>query len=655
LDQPRSVTIDLGGRAGDLNNDGLVDQIDLDQLRVDFGRTDLPPSDVNRDGIVNVADLGIVLSNWTGGLTVTSAAATAVTSTSATLNGSVTPGGKAGTTWFEWSTSPTLTTFATTPLQSLPAGTTAVPISAGVSGLSANTTYYFRAAGSNSGGTAKGDIVSFNTPSPPTLTIAGAGTGGVGQVRSSPMGIDCTISPATATGSCSATFSSGTVVTLNLTLWTGSTVTGWSGIAGSCSGIVCQVTLDQARSVTVTLGGRAGDVNGDGLVDQIDLDQVRADWGRTDRPPADINRDGIVDGRDLSIVLSNWTGGLTVTTAAASAVTSTSATLNGSVTPGGKAATAWFEWGTDPTLATFATTPLQSLPAGTTAVPISAGVSGLSANTTYYFRAAASNSGGTAKSDILSFSVLGRATSDRLDDVSGTQIHVMYVLPSDGTDRALDLSGTLQNTVGAFQTWLAGQTSGRRLRLDTYNGSLDISFFRLSRSDAVMQSYGAFVRDTIEKELTQAGFASLNKVYATYYDGGSTFSCGAGPWPPALPGRVAALYLQGTPPSAPACNTNVFASSPTAPAGYFEFSMLHEILHALGFVAANAPHQWQNGHVPEPTDLMYRGDGPWQLSLLVLDVGNDDYYGPNVPTGVLNLSQSSFLLPAPLGGARNAQ
>jgi len=170
-----------------------------------------------------------------------------------------------------------------------------------------------------------------------------------------------------------------------------------------------------------------------------------------------------------------------------------------------------------------------------------------------------------------------------------------------------------------------------------------------------MQSYGAFVRDTIEKELTQAGFASLNKVYATYYDGGSTFSCGAGPWPPALPGRVAALYLQGTPPSAPACNTNVFASSPTAPAGYFEFSMLHEILHALGFVAANAPHQWQNGHVPEPTDLMYRGDGPWQLSLLVLDVGNDDYYGPNVPTGVLNLSQSSFLLPAPLGGARNAQ
>src|SRR5437773_5672315 len=84
----------------------------------------------------------------------------------------------------------------------------------------------------------------------------------------------------------------------------------WSGTGGSCSGNACQVTLDQPRSVTVTPGGRAADVNGDDLVDQIDLDQVRADWGRTDRPPADINRDGIVDSRDLSIVLSNWTGGL---------------------------------------------------------------------------------------------------------------------------------------------------------------------------------------------------------------------------------------------------------------------------------------------------------------------------------------------------------
>src|SRR2546425_5339206 len=52
-----------------------------------------------------------------------------------------------------------------------------------------------------------------------------------------------------------------------------------------------------------------------------------------------------------------------------------------------------------------------------------------------------------------------RATSDRADEVSGNQIHVLYVLPSDGTDRGLDIDGTLQNTVGSFQIWLAGQTA----------------------------------------------------------------------------------------------------------------------------------------------------------------------------------------------------
>jgi outer membrane protein assembly factor BamB len=286
----------------------------------------------------------------------------------------------------------------------LPAGTTAVPITFGLSGLTANTTYYFRAAASNSGGTAKGDILNFNSAIPPAqLTLAGAGTGS-GRVISSPTGLDCTIGKGTAGGAgCSATLSGGTVVTLNLTLWTGSTVTAWSGTGSSCSGISCQVTMDQTRSITLGLGGRAGDLNGDGLVDQIDLDQLLAGWGRTDKPPADINRDGIVDAVDLSILLSNWTGGLTVATAAASAVTGTSATLNGSVTPGGKAATAWFEWGTSATLATFTTTATQSLPAGTTAVLITFGLSGLTANTTYYFRAAASNSGGTAKGDILTF------------------------------------------------------------------------------------------------------------------------------------------------------------------------------------------------------------------------------------------------------------
>lgn len=237
-----------------------------------------------------------------------------------------------------------------------------------------------------------------------------------------------------------------------------------------------------------------------------------------------------------------------------------------------------------------------------------------------------------------------RATQDRPDEVSGDQVHVMYVVPSDGADRQLDLSGALSNTVGSFQTWLASQTGGRRLRLDTYQGALDVSFFRLSRTNATMTAFGAYVRDEIEKELTAAGFSLTNKVYAVYYDGGSTFACGGGAWPPTLPGRVAALYLQGTPPGAN-CASNTFASSPQAPPGYREFAMLHEIMHTLGFVASNAPHHTLAGHVSDDNrDLMYAGPLPWLLPA-VLDVGRDDYYGPSLPSTLRNFLTSSFLTP----------
>jgi len=248
------------------------------------------------------------------------------------------------------------------------------------------------------------------------------------------------------------------------------------------------------------------------------------------------------------------------------------------------------------------------------------------------------------KSGTAVITVSLRATSDRADDVSGNQIHVLYVLPSDGTDRRLDTDGTLQNTVGSFQTWLAGQTGGRKLRMDTYSLALDITFFRLSRTDAAMKSYGAFVRDTIEKELAQAGFNSSTKIYAAYYDGGSTFACGGGAWPPALPGKVAALYLEGTPSGAPPCNTNPFAASPTAAPGYIEFAMIHEIMHTMGFVSSGAPHSVAAGHVSDSNlDLMYAGALAWQPS--TLDVGHDDYYGTTLPAGVLNLAASPFLLP----------
>jgi len=93
----------------------------------------------------------------------------------------------------------------------------------------------------------------------------------------------------------------------------------------------------------------------------------------------------------------------TVTTLTATGVGTTGATLNGSVNPNGLATDAWFEWGTSPGLVTFDTTSIQAVGAGTDALPVMATLSGLSPGTTYYHRVAASNSTGTAKGVIASF------------------------------------------------------------------------------------------------------------------------------------------------------------------------------------------------------------------------------------------------------------
>ena len=93
----------------------------------------------------------------------------------------------------------------------------------------------------------------------------------------------------------------------------------------------------------------------------------------------------------------------TTTTTQAGSITITSAALNGSVNPNGLATTAWFEYGTDPSLTTFTKTADQAIGSAKTAGPITQPISGLIAATTYYFRVAATSTGGQPKGAILSF------------------------------------------------------------------------------------------------------------------------------------------------------------------------------------------------------------------------------------------------------------
>ncbi len=240
---------------------------------------------------------------------------------------------------------------------------------------------------------------------------------------------------------------------------------------------------------------------------------------------------------------------------------------------------------------------------------------------------------------------LPRSSVDRRDASHKPQVHVVYVVPSDGVDRSLDTDGTLTNSVAAFERWLAVQTGGQALRMDTYRRSLDVTFLRLGSSDAEIASNGPFVREALELAFDAAGLNDPDKIYAAYYDGTSTYSCGGGAWPPIILGNVAAMYLHGLPQGPIPCDSVSFTSPGGGPM-YLEFGMLHEIMHSLGFVPSCAPNEWRNGHVSDSADdLMWGGDTPWApsgWSAVVLDAGHDDYFRTSIP-GCLDFADSAYL------------
>ena len=106
---------------------------------------------------------------------------------------------------------------------------------------------------------------------------------------------------------------------------------------------------------------------------------------------------------NIASVITQAASGPAVATLSASSAAGATATLNGSVNPNGLSTTAWFEWGTSATFATFNQTPAQSVGSGSSATTFSTDLSGLSQNTTYYFRTVAQNAGGIQKGGIANF------------------------------------------------------------------------------------------------------------------------------------------------------------------------------------------------------------------------------------------------------------
>jgi len=107
--------------------------------------------------------------------TTTTTAASQITSSTATLGGTINPNGADTKYWFHYGTSSTLSGATQTSVVDLGSGFLANPVVGAVSGLKVSTTYYFRLVAQNSVGTTNGSILSFPTtaPPPPSFTVSG--------------------------------------------------------------------------------------------------------------------------------------------------------------------------------------------------------------------------------------------------------------------------------------------------------------------------------------------------------------------------------------------------------------------------------------------------------------------------------------------------
>jgi hypothetical protein len=240
------------------------------------------------------------------------------------------------------------------------------------------------------------------------------------------------------------------------------------------------------------------------------------------------------------------------------------------------------------------------------------------------------------------------STMDRPDDIEGYQIHFVYALPNGGTDDFLDVNGRIALSAQALNLWLEGKTAAR-LRYDTYQGDLDISFMQLEYSAEQISDLGTRVLQLMEYEIKTRGFDTSNKLYVIYYDGFFVTNegyCGLAAFPPEGAGVTATLLLRGYSPRHDLVCPRQFTQSADY-TGYFEMTILHELLHLMGMVPACAPNS-HDGHVSDNSqDLLYHQyDGSYSPLYTYLDYRNDDYFGhanPDCP----DFARSVFLDPTP--------
>ena len=343
-------------------------------------------------------------------------AANPITTTGATLRGTVDPNSGATMAQFEWGTG-TGYGNTTTP-QNVGSGTAPVAINAPLAGLLRHTTYHYRVVATNVIATSNGDDMTFTTANtvpvanpetvelpmdhfnvkandtdgdldPLMVTAVGAGLRGTPTLNA-----DNTVSYTPG-----ETFGGSDSFTYTISDGFGGTTNGTVTVTDTTPPVIDTVPPEQTLVASAALTAPMPDLSGltafhdnSGLVTFSETPTAG-----TPLPLGDTNATIKVTDNAGLMATANVTIHVvappTVVTGAASGITTAGVTLNASVSPNRMPTTAFFEYGT--TTGYGSTTPIQSLGDGASAVPLAAELSGLPPHTEYHFRVVATNGTGT--------------------------------------------------------------------------------------------------------------------------------------------------------------------------------------------------------------------------------------------------------------------
>ena len=323
-----------------------------------------------------------------------------LTGSSAVFNGTVNPNGSETLVWFEYGTSNELdcnsvTTLALPTNFNVGSGSNAVGFSFGIGGLNPGTSYYVVACALYSGGLVPGNVVNFATAVAPTLNAPYASA-----VTSSTATLNDSVNP------------------------NGSDTDVWFQYSTGTLG--CSIpTLTPEQDVGAGIAYVPYSANISGLSSNTTYNFVAC--------ASNAGGEVAYGGR---FTTASPVPAPTVMTLLATSVSSSTATLGGTVNPNGTDTHGWFQYSTISSALDCISSPLtpqQDLGSGTSTALFNASITGLNTNTTYYFVACASNAGGQVEgtpanfttgtvSTVINSPVPGTTLSDSLADISWSPV-----------------------------------------------------------------------------------------------------------------------------------------------------------------------------------------------------------------------------------------